>query len=199
MSEEDSVDLLARWRNGDRLAGEELFSRYTEQLLALARRQLSPRLAPRFDPEDVVQSAYRSFCAGVADGRFLLQRSGDLWRLLAKITLHKLYHQVAHHTADKRSIAREQLFATASQLDNLDAEIVARGPSPVDVAIAAEELESILRKVRPPDRRIVELRLQGCTNTEVAAAVDRSDRWVRRVLEQLEQRLEERYCELVRP
>jgi RNA polymerase sigma-70 factor (ECF subfamily) len=176
-----------------------LFSRYTEQLVALARRQLSTRLAPRFDPEDVVQSAYRSFCAGLADDRILLQRSGDLWRLLARITLRKLYDHVERHTAGKRSIAREQVFARACPLGDLDAEIVARGPSPADVAIATEELGYIMRKVRPHDRRIVELRLQGYTTAEVAAAVDRSERWVRRVLQQLEQRLGERYCELMGP
>ena len=84
MSERDepsTVELLARWREGDQQAEEELFSRYTTQLVALARSRLSPKLAGRVDAEDVVQSAYRSFF--LAADRFVIQRrsatSGGFW------------------------------------------------------------------------------------------------------------------------
>jgi hypothetical protein len=106
MAENESADLLARWRDGDQQAAAALVERFTERLLALTRGQLSEKLARRVDPEDVVQSAYRSFFAGARDDRYVLQRSGDLWHLLAAITLHKLHHQVARHTAGRRSVER---------------------------------------------------------------------------------------------
>ena len=56
-----SLVLLERFRGGDELAAEALFARYFERLTALARSRLSPRLARRTDPEDIVLSVYRSF------------------------------------------------------------------------------------------------------------------------------------------
>ncbi len=61
MGNDPSIELLARWRAGDARAEDELFSRYTSQLIALARRRLSAQFARRVDAEDVVQSAYRCF------------------------------------------------------------------------------------------------------------------------------------------
>ena len=92
-----SFVLLERYRQGDDTAAEELFSRYFRRLTLLARSRLSPRLARRTDPEDVVMSVYRSFFIDARAGRFTLSRGGDLWRLLAAITKHKLLRQARHH------------------------------------------------------------------------------------------------------
>ena len=59
MTDHESAVLLARWREGDQQAATELVQRFTERLLALARGQLSEKLAARVDPEDVVQAATR--------------------------------------------------------------------------------------------------------------------------------------------
>jgi RNA polymerase sigma-70 factor (ECF subfamily) len=188
-----SQDLLARCREGDSQAAAELFHRYTEQLISLARRNLSPKLARRLDPEDVVQSAYRSFFADVRAGRYVLERSGDLWRLLAAITLHKLHHQVGRHTAARRSVERERGFGDESSLFGLPAATVARTPSPEEAVIVVDELECAMRGMNSLHRRMVELRLQGCRFQEIATDTDRSERLVRRVLDQFRQRLDERY------
>src|SRR5580693_7271824 len=99
-----SLVLLERFRDGDDQAAEALFSRYFERLTLLARSRLSPRLASRTDPEDIVMSVYRSFFVGVRRGRFALSRGGDLWRLLASITRHKLLRQVRYQRAECRSV-----------------------------------------------------------------------------------------------
>src|SRR5690349_3686416 len=106
--DETSVELLEKYRLGDEQAATELFRRYVGRLTVLASARMAPRIARRFDPEDVVLSAYRSFFARARNGNFSLEHSGDLWRLLVGIVLKKLYHQVARHTADKRSIDRER-------------------------------------------------------------------------------------------
>src|SRR5580704_14172260 len=110
-----SLVLLERFQNGDDLAAEALFSRYFERLTLLARSRLAPRLARRTDPEDIVLSVYRSFFVGAREGRFVLSRGGDLWRLLAAITKHKLLRQARHHRADRRSIDRESPLDEAEQ------------------------------------------------------------------------------------
>src|SRR5947209_7593925 len=133
-----SADLLMRWREGDQQAAEDLFRRYVERLVALARSRLSGRLARHVDPEDVVQSAYRSFFIGARDGRYALERSGDLWRLLVAITMHKLHHQVERYTAVKRTVAREYVFADDSSLFGLQASALAREPAPAEAAALAD-------------------------------------------------------------
>jgi RNA polymerase sigma-70 factor (ECF subfamily) len=193
MTDLTSAELVARWRDGDQQAADELFQRYTEQLLALARRQLSAKLARRLDPEDVVQSAYRSFFAGARADRYVLHQSGDLWRLLAAITLHKLHRQIEHHTAAKRSFEREQDRGADSSLFGLQADTLSRDPSPAEVLAIVDELEYVMRALKPLHRQMVELRLQGYRIAEIAAATDRSERWVRRILDQIKSQLQQRY------
>lgn len=55
MAESDSINLVARWREGDQRAATELFQRYANHLVALAQQRLSVKLASRVDPEDVIR------------------------------------------------------------------------------------------------------------------------------------------------
>jgi len=194
--EDLSANLVMRWRAGDQQAAEALFQRYAERLLALARSRLSARMARHVDAEDVVQSAYRSFFVGARDGRYLLRRSGDLWRLLVAITVHKLQHQVERHMAKKRTGAQEWKSGgavdTRSESDSLGlpAPALAREPTPADAAALADTLEHVLGGLDVRQRLIVELRLQGFSTDEVSDATQRSERTVRRVLERVKRALE---------
>ena len=192
--DDDSAELVRRWRDGDQQAAEALYRRYAERLMALARSRLSEKLSRRLDAEDVVQSAYRSFFAGACADRFVLQRGGDLWRLLVAITLHKLQHQVEHHRAAKRSIDRERTLDGDDPLSGVAPELVAREPSPAEAAAVVDELEAVLRRLSPSHRRMVELRLQGHTIEEIATDANRSERMVRLVMEQVKERFGQRLC-----
>lgn len=174
-----SLVLLERYRNGDDLAAEDLFARYFERLTSLARSRLSPRLAGRVDPEDIVQSVYRSFFVEAREGRYALGRGGDLWRLLAAITKHKLLRQVRYQGAARRSVEVElpldQVDAQRLRLRPLD-------PTAEDAAELADELERLFSLLDPSGRRVLELRLQGLQIAEIAEDTGRSERTVRRSL-----------------
>jgi RNA polymerase sigma-70 factor (ECF subfamily) len=191
-TEPSSAELLAQWQAGDAHAAEILFERYFLRLVALARAQLGGRLASRVDPEDVVQSAFRSFFTGARAGRYALERSGDLWRLLAAITRHKVLGQVDRQTAAKRSIQREQQFGTESSLFALHGEALTRDPAPDEAAALIDEIAAMLRPLEPRHRQMVEMRLQGFPLAEIAAATDRSERMVRVVLQQVKTWLQQR-------
>ena len=190
MADEWSGKLLARWREGDEQAAAELFQRYADRLTALARSRLSSRVNRRIDPEDVVMSAYRSFFAGARAGRFEVERGGDLWRLLVVLTLHKLYRQVKHNARQKRALQRE-LPADANGWADLESQMFARQPSPLEAAALADHLEQIMSRLEPLQRRMLELRLQGFSLFEIAAQCQRTERTVRRLLDQVKQWLEE--------
>src|SRR5262249_11277687 len=142
--------------------------------------------------EDVVQSVCRCFFADAREGRYELQRGGDLWRLLVTLTLHKLNDQVKRNRSAKRAVSRERTFGSEDSLNGLDAAQLARQPSPVEALALADELEQVMRRLRPVERRMLELRLQGYNLEEISAAVDCSERTVRRALEEIKRLLEER-------
>jgi RNA polymerase sigma-70 factor (ECF subfamily) len=183
-----SKKLLDRWQAGDQDAASALFHRYADRLIALARSRLSAKLAQRVDPEDVVQSAYRSFFARAKDAQFDLQRGGDLWRLLVTMVLHKINDEVKYHGAAKRTPAG-QGFGSEDSLFRLHGAAYAREPTPVEAVALAEEMEQLMSRLEPGDRQILELRLQGHTLYEIAAATDRSVPTVSRILDRVRQQL----------
>jgi RNA polymerase sigma-70 factor (ECF subfamily) len=140
------------------------------------------------DPEDVLQSAFRSFFRVAAEPRGRARPGDDLWHLLAAITLRKVYRQVERHIgAERRSVNRE---APIGDLDGISPAALARGPSPEDEAIVLEELHQAMRQLSPLHRQMVELTLQGYGSVEVAKQTERSDRLVRLVLENFRSRLQ---------
>jgi DNA-directed RNA polymerase specialized sigma24 family protein len=189
-SQLESAELLARYRAGNEDAAAELFARYVERLTLLARARLSPRLARRVDPEDIVLSAWRSFFVGARDGRLSVGAGGELWPLLVTITLRKLYRNVKHHTAERRTVDAEQSPDVAAAV----LEPVCSEPRPEHAAALADELEAILRGLGPFERRVMELCLQGESVAAIAAETGRAERTVRRacsvVRELLVRRLE---------
>ena len=187
MVEPTSQQLLARYRAGDSRAEVEIFDRYVRRLIELARQRISPQLARRIDPDDVVQSAYRSFFVHAWDGDFVLQRAGDLWRLLAGITLNKLHGQIERHTAQRRTVAREQ-----EAVGGGDRNLAAAEPSPAEAAGLAEQLQRIMQQLNAVERQVLEMRLQGSTIAEIADSIDRSQRTVRRLLDKLRRQMEQR-------
>jgi len=176
----NSADLLERFRQGDPGAADALFARYVERLTQMARWHLSDLMQRRIDPEDAVQSAYRSFFIRARQGQFSLERSGDLWRLLVGITLNKLHRQIAHHRARKRSVALDRPLAQTAFRS-----IASADPSPLEAMMAADELQSLMAVLTPLQRQVLELRLQDCRWDQIATATGCSERTVRRALEQI--------------
>ena len=62
------AEFLSRLQARDDAAAQELFARFARQLIALAVRHLDTGLRHRVDPEDVVQSTYKSFFARYGAG-----------------------------------------------------------------------------------------------------------------------------------
>ncbi len=192
MDSSESDGLLARAGSGDELAAAELYDRYVDRLIHLARKGLSPKLARRTDPEDIVQSAFRSFFRHVRAGRYGTQNGGDLWKLLAAITVGKLRHTVRRHTAEKRSIYAEQSTASDIAVRAVPPESIAREPRPDEAAALVEETELAMRQLSPLQRQVLQMRLQGHTVDQTAQQVGCSERTVHRVMKVVKTRLEER-------
>ncbi|HJZ53775.1 MAG TPA: sigma-70 family RNA polymerase sigma factor [Gemmataceae bacterium] len=180
----DDRDLIAAFKAGSEGAARELFDRYCEKLMRLARRRIGQRMATRVDPEDVIQSAFRTFFFHVRNDEFTFQEENDLFKLLVRLTVNKALRQIAHHRAAKRDPGREA--GQGTEASDVLRNLTAHGPSPeVEVAVL-DEFERFLAQLPDFDRKVLELRVQGHSTVEIAEKLGSYDRKIRRVLERIE-------------
>jgi len=182
----NSQELLEMYQDGQSEAATAIFDRYVARLIALARSRIGSKLRRRVDAEDIVQSAYRSFFMHAKDDEYQLNKAGDLWRLLASITLHKLYGQIEKHTTAKRSIDHEE------PTDMATATATAPEPSADEVVAIVEELHLVIQDLPLEEQLVLTARLQGQGNAEISRAIEKSERTVRRLLARAKQKIEQR-------
>lgn len=189
--DEDSLELLDQHRTGDPDAAEKIFRRFIVRLIGLVRTMLSSKLNPRFDAEDVTQSAFRSFFRCLSTDQFVFEKSGQLWKLLAAIAVNKSRRQIEFHTAAMRSVNWEhQPDHSAFEYDPAS---FTGEPRPEEAMELSEELEVLLTNLKlPVHREMVEFRLTGHDVEEISELTKRSERSVRRVLKLFRRDLERR-------
>lgn len=175
--------LVERWRTGDQDAARQLFNRYVDRLSAIARHRIGHRLTARLDPDDVVQSVFRTFFGRVRDGQYSIEEPDDICKLLTKITVNKTLRQIEFQQAACRNPGHETRQGDNAQERIM--ELLAGDPSPEATVNFIDEFQNFLNALRRDDRTILELRFQGLDNDEVAQKLGVSDRKVRRVIERV--------------
>lgn len=177
-------ELLDAWQAGNERAAQVLYQRYMVRLTALARSKLSRKLARRLDPDDIVLSAWRSFFVAVNAGRVLVPKDDNLWPLLVTLTVRKLSRQAVRHVAQRRNMGKD-----LSQDDQVNwQQILSREPSPQEAAMVVDEVELLLSQLEATDREVFSRRLQGEQQSEIATALNCSERTVRRSLQRIRER-----------
>jgi RNA polymerase sigma-70 factor (ECF subfamily) len=161
----------------------EVDEQYRSRLCRLVEREMNWRLRRREDPEEVVQSVFRTFYRRNAQGEFRIDSSADLWRLLATITRHKLLKHVEKHGAAKRDPRREE--------HPEDDVVPGRAPTPEEAVVAADLIETALAGWNDTYVEILDLRLKSYTENEIAAALGCTRTLVRTKLNRIRQRLQE--------
>jgi RNA polymerase sigma-70 factor, ECF subfamily len=182
--------LIQGLRQGDSLAAREFCDHYGAMMERLADKHLSPGVRRRVGPEDVVQSACRTFLRRVRGGEFQLPDSEALWRLLCAITVTKVREQTRFHLRQKRGLGHE----VAAALDPDDSRLggfmpADPGPSPDEAVEFADQFQQVLGTLDEEERQVVDLKLQDYTNDEVGERMGCSERTVRRLLKRIEMRL----------
>jgi RNA polymerase sigma factor (sigma-70 family) len=183
-------DLLIRLRSGDHTAAALVVDRFTHRLIALARNKLNCRMRPKEDPEDVLQSVFKSFFHRCGLGQFQLENSRDLWALLVSLTLHKCGHRADFFHAAKRDVRREARTDLPAESSSLGWETLAHEPTPVEAAILAETVERLLNGLESRHQEIVRLSLEGASTATIAIRVAVTQKTVQRVLKGVRERLE---------
>lgn len=192
MSDESSfADLMVRLRAGDQRAAAEIFEQFQARLVALARSRLDAQVRRKEDPEDMVQSVFRSFFRRAAEGQFDVESRERLWSLLTVITLRKCGHHIDYFRAARRDVRREA--APQANPDDSAAtwDAIAREPTPAEVAMLTDTVELLMSDLKDRDRKILALALEGEPVPEISRMVGYSERTVERTLERVRKKLEE--------
>jgi RNA polymerase sigma-70 factor (ECF subfamily) len=181
--------LLNRFRSGDEDAALQLYFRYAERLLKLAKRETPQELATRFDPEDIVQSVFRTFFRRAASGQYEAPEGDELWKLLLVMALNKVRGRGAYHRADKRDIRRTQPIP-----DSDAGVVVARNAGGGDNNEEARNIlclsvEEIISNQPESHRAVIRLRIDGMEVQEIALKEQRSKRTVERILQSFRKEL----------
>jgi RNA polymerase sigma-70 factor (ECF subfamily) len=175
------AELVERWRSGDETAATALYERYIERLITLIGRHIARRFQGRFDADDVAQSVFGSFFRRTREGHFEFEDDEAFWKLLLTIGLNKVRKKVCFNEADKRDPAREQRPADSDEVQSFVAECLCREPSAVELVTLADLLEAVVQGLDPLERSVLALRIEGLSQSEIAAQLGLGERTVRRL------------------
>lgn len=166
--------LLVELHRGEEDAATKLYLRYADRLRALALRQTASDLRSRVDPEDIVQSVFRTFFRRAAVGHYQVPEGEELWKLFLVIALNKIRTTGARHHAQKRD---------ARATHSADAMADQPGEDETSLTVLNLVIEEMLAAMPDSNRQIIKLRIAGHEVDEIARQVDRSKRSVERVLQ----------------
>jgi RNA polymerase sigma factor (sigma-70 family) len=169
---------LDRCKAGDHGAARPLYDRYIGRLTALAERQLRSGPPLPCDGEDIALSAFAEFFGALARGQHpRLSSRDELWAVLVTIVRHKVLDWVKHARRGKRDARRTEEGGRLEQLEG-------RGPTPDLAVLLEEEGRRLLERLGDERlRRVALLKLDGCTDREVATEMGCGLRTVERKLE----------------
>lgn len=179
------TEWLEKLKVGDQQHVEELWKRYADRLLKLARRRLDSRLRRVADEEDVLISVFDAAIRAVQDGKFKkLNDRNDFWQFLVIITKRKSTDHYRRFSAAKLTTGEPSPQPPAHREAESWNELISDEPTPEFAAEAAETVAQLLRALPTEElRKIAHDRLAGHTQEEIAAHLGLSLRTVERRME----------------
>ncbi|HJM56043.1 MAG TPA: RNA polymerase sigma factor [Planctomycetota bacterium] len=103
-------ELVASAQDGDIESLNELFQRYHQTMVDMARRKLGPRLRLKEDPDDLAQTTFREAARDFHG--YSYQGEGSLLRWLIQILQNKIRDKAEFYSAGKRDLSRERAMET---------------------------------------------------------------------------------------
>ena len=182
------ADLIHRVRSGDADASTELVRRYEPAIrLAVRARLTDSNLRRLFDSQDICQSVLASFFLRAAAGQYEIEQPGQLIRLLEAMARNKFLKQY-----EKQQAARRDYRRAKPGLLN-ESEVALDEPGPSTQVANAELIREARRRLSEEELRLVDLRAEGRSWDEIAAATGEQANAVRmrlsRALDRVSQEL----------
>lgn len=180
------LTLLARLRRGEGEAATDLYLRYAQRLHGLATRQTSAELAVCFDPDDIVQSVFRTFFRRFDSGDYQVPEGKELWGLLLVIALNKIREAAIYHRAARRDLRR------TTSLDTHQWELGSPSHQKNEetaLSILQMVIDDVVESLPEVKRQMIRLRIEGHEIEEIARITARSKRTVERTLQEFRRSL----------
>ena len=145
---------------------EQLVAKYEPEVRVVARVRLGAALRPYLDSVDLVQSVHRSLMIGLRESRFDIATPEKLIALALTIVRRK----VARHWRHLRRQQRESHLGLAhsESLPHLLASLSSSDSDPQAIAALRDQTQQLLSNMSETERRLIELRLEGCTTAQAA-------------------------------
>jgi RNA polymerase sigma factor (sigma-70 family) len=179
-STESSLTLLDRARLGDQDAWQILFEDCYPKIVRVVRKRLSQPMRKLYDSTDIANDVMKSLAAKF--DHFDFSTVDGLRAFLIRAAEQKVIDGYRRGHARKRNIDRDRALGA---LADGGFELADSSPTASQVAVAVEEVEILLDGQDGVDRTILELKIQGHSNREVARATGWHLRKVERFLERL--------------
>jgi RNA polymerase sigma-70 factor (ECF subfamily) len=175
---------MDRLQQEDPEAYRHIYESYAHRLIGLASKRLDAAVRKRVDPEDVVQSVFKSFFARHARGNWELDNWEAVWALLASIAWRKCLRQNQRAQTQRRDFHRE--------IDSPDAvvETADDEPTPAQALLLAETVERLFAAFDAGHRPIVAGILQGESAPLIAEQVGCSESKVYRCQQRIREHLQ---------
>jgi RNA polymerase sigma factor (sigma-70 family) len=189
----DSNCSISQWlgglKDGDRAAIDQLWQRYAQRLVELARQAM--RRAPKTgaDEEDVAQSVFRNICRGAEKGKLQsITNRDELWWLLIVITKQKVVDHIRRETAQCRGggrvVCETDLRTVLAAPGQALTAAIGEEPTPEFVVMFEEQTQWLLGLLRDDVlRRVALLRIEGYSVEEIAVIIGISARSIERKLQ----------------
>ena len=103
---DETAKLVVAAQNGEVDALNDLFTRYHQTMVEVARRKLGPRLRLKEDPDDLAQTTFREATRDFKSYRY--QGEGSLLRWLIQILQNKIRDKAEFYSAGKRDLSKER-------------------------------------------------------------------------------------------
>jgi RNA polymerase sigma factor (sigma-70 family) len=180
---DDFAVLLARARAGDQAALVELARKYEPEVRIVAHVLLGPALRPHLDSMDLVQSVHRSLMLGLRNRKFDISSPEKL----VALALTMVHRKVARHW---RHLKKQQRPGPATPEGyDLFSSLISPQLDPARAVQLQDALEHLWHNLDQTEKRVIELRLEGCSTAEVGRRLELDADILRVRLSRLRQRL----------
>jgi RNA polymerase sigma factor (sigma-70 family) len=187
--------LMGEVASGSEDAIWQLAQTYTPYIVRAVRLSLSPRLRSKLDSQDVAQTLWASLLLKRTE-LARLKTPEQLIAYLARATKNKVIDTARHYQSQKCDITREQSLNNheLTGADGLNQQfagprLFSREASPSTAASLREQFNAVLTNATERDRRILQLRLQGCTFEAIRLKLKIDEKTARRAIYALVEQL----------
>jgi len=173
--------LVKRIQSGQTEAATGLYRRYARRIQALASKQIGSALGSRVEPEEIVQSVFRTFFRRLTEGHYDVPAGEELWGLFLVISLNKVREAARFHGQECRDVHRTQPLG--------ERQIAAAAGPDEDLKMLEEVVEGLLAALPESHREVISMRIRGNTVAEIAKETGVSRRTTERVLQRFREKL----------